>query len=84
MVARGVDVDVHGLYRVGLWKNIKRGWGEFSSHTRFEVDDGSKIRFWHVWCEDQTLKVAFPELFRIAHFKDVYIADHLEYLQSRA
>jgi hypothetical protein len=26
-------------------------WQEFSSHTRFEVDDGFKIRFWHdkVW-----------------------------------
>jgi hypothetical protein len=32
---------------VGLWKNIRRGWGKFSSHTRFEVEDGSKVSFWH-------------------------------------
>jgi hypothetical protein len=30
---------------VGLLKNIRRGSGMFSSHTRFEVRDGSKIRF---------------------------------------
>jgi hypothetical protein len=29
----------------GLWKNIRRGWGEFSSHTRFEIDNGFKIDF---------------------------------------
>jgi hypothetical protein len=21
--------EVHGLYRVGLWRNIRRGWGAF-------------------------------------------------------
>lgn len=25
-------------------KNIRRGWGQFSRFTRFEVVDGSKIR----------------------------------------
>lgn len=39
--------EVHGLYGVELWKNIMTGWGVFSSHTRFEVGDVSKIRFWH-------------------------------------
>jgi hypothetical protein len=36
-----------GVYGVGLWKNIMRGWGKFCNHTRFEVVDGSKVRFWH-------------------------------------
>jgi hypothetical protein len=31
------------VYGVGLWKNIMSGWGKFSSHTRFEVGDGSKV-----------------------------------------
>jgi hypothetical protein len=31
------------MYGVGLWKNIRRGWGKFSSHTRFEV--GDKVSF---------------------------------------
>jgi hypothetical protein len=30
---------------VGIWKNIRRGWGMFSSHIRFEVGNASKIRF---------------------------------------
>jgi hypothetical protein len=34
--------------------------GNFSCHTRFEVRDGSKIRFWHdQWCGDVALKEAF-------------------------
>jgi len=52
---------------VRLWKNISGGWWEFSSHTIFEVGDGSKIRFWHdVWCRDQTLKAPFPDSFNLA------------------
>jgi DNA-directed RNA polymerase beta subunit len=31
-------------YGVGLLKNI-RSWGNFSSHTKFEVRDGSKVSF---------------------------------------
>ncbi len=64
--------DVHGSYVVGLWKNVRRGLGEFFSHTRFEVSDNAKIRFWHdVWCGKQALKVAFSELFNIVGFKDM-------------
>jgi hypothetical protein len=37
--------EVHGSYGVGLWKNIKRRWGDFSIHMRYAVGDGSKIRF---------------------------------------
>jgi hypothetical protein len=32
-------------YGLGLWKNIRRGSRMFFSHTRFELGDGSKIRF---------------------------------------
>jgi hypothetical protein len=28
-------------------KNYQEGLGELFSHTRFEVKNGSKIRFWH-------------------------------------
>jgi hypothetical protein len=30
---------------VGLWKNIRRGWGVFSRFTSLALKDGSKIRF---------------------------------------
>jgi hypothetical protein len=33
-----------GTYGVRLWKNI-RSWGKLSSHTRFELEDGSKVSF---------------------------------------
>jgi hypothetical protein len=54
----------NGPHGVGLWKNIKKGWSLFCSHTRFEPGDGSKIRFWNdVWCGELSLKVAFPVLY---------------------
>jgi hypothetical protein len=47
------------------------GLGELSSHIRFAIGDGSKIRFWHdVWCKDHALKVAYLELFSLARSKD--------------
>jgi hypothetical protein len=53
---------------------------EFSSFTRFEVGDGSKVSFWHdVWCGEQPLKGAFPELFSIACLRDASVADHLQF-----
>jgi hypothetical protein len=60
-------------------KKYQEGLGKLSSHTRFEVGDDSKIRFWHdVWCGDQALKIAFPKLFNIARFKEDAMADHFE------
>jgi hypothetical protein len=67
---------------VSLWKNIRRGWGKFCSnnHTRFEVKDGSKVRFWHeLWCEDMTLNDAFPVSFGIACANDAFIAAHVKF-----
>jgi hypothetical protein len=53
MVTPEVGDVLMRFMRVGLRKNIRRGWGKFSSHTKFEVGDGSKIRFWpDLWCED--------------------------------
>lgn len=53
----------------------------FSSCTRFEVRDGTKISLRHdMWCGDTTLKVAFTSLFGIASAKDASIADNLKFL----
>jgi hypothetical protein len=44
---------------VGAWKNIKRGWGILSSHTRFEVKDGAYVGFWRdLRCGDKAIKEA--------------------------
>jgi hypothetical protein len=44
------------------------GGGQFFFRfVRYEVGDGSKIKFWHnLWCGDLHLKVTFSELFSIA------------------
>ena len=70
------SIDPTGLYRVGLWKNIKRVWRMFYSHARFELEDGSRIRFRDdVWCGELTLAEAFPDLYSIACMKEVSVAD---------
>ena len=49
-----------------LEKKLRRGWGEFSTHNRPMVSDDSKIKFWHdIWCRDQALEIAYPNLYRI-------------------
>jgi hypothetical protein len=68
-----------GAYGVGFWKNIIRGWGKVSSHTRSEVGDGANIRFWHdLRCEDMALKEAFPGLFGIMRANNAFVADHMD------
>jgi hypothetical protein len=69
MAARGVGgVLMRFMGRMGwVCEKYQEGLGEFSSHTRFEVGDGSKIRFWHdKWCGDQVLKDIFLDLYSIA------------------
>jgi hypothetical protein len=59
-------------------ETLRRGWEEFSSNTRFEVEDDSNIRFSDdLWCGDWTLKEPFPDLFGIARTKDGYVIDNL-------
>jgi hypothetical protein len=70
--------EVHGLYGVALWKNIRREWEEFSGHIGFEVGNSSKIRFWHDLCGDHALNNFFSVFYSIARAKDASIADYLE------
>uniref|UniRef100_A0A2N9EVU3 Reverse transcriptase domain-containing protein n=1 Tax=Fagus sylvatica TaxID=28930 RepID=A0A2N9EVU3_FAGSY len=68
-----------GLYGVGLWKFIQSRWVNFSKFVTFEVGDGSLIRFWDdVWCGEEPLKLAYPELYRIACVKDGLVADFVQ------
>ncbi len=55
---------------MGAWKCM-RGWEGFSKFVRYEVGDGSKVRF---WCGEQLLKLSLSELFIIiAHGKDAWV-----------
>ena len=56
---------------VGCWKFILAGLEFFKTLVRFPVGNGSRVLFWqNVWCGDSSLKSQFPNLFRIAHFKE--------------
>ena len=60
--------------------NIIRGWRLFSSHTKFDLIDGSKVRFWDdLWCGEMSLKEAFPILYKIASVKDASMADNMDF-----
>lgn len=49
----------------GLWKFIRRGWDGFVRFVRCDVEDGSKVRFWHeLWRSN--LKERFPDLYLLA------------------
>jgi hypothetical protein len=66
------SIDLPGAHGVGLWKNIRVGGG--CSHTRFELGNESKIKFWDdVWCGEMTLKEAFSDLYDIILVKSVAV-----------
>jgi hypothetical protein len=69
---------VVGLFGVGVWKHIRRGWEKFRNFVRFEVGNESNISFWHDWwCGDRSLKQCFPVLFSIVRNKDAMVGDNL-------
>ena len=35
-----------GTYGVSVWKSIRSGWMDFSKFLRFDVGDGTKVKFW--------------------------------------
>jgi hypothetical protein len=56
------------------------GWQNFRRFIKYDVGEGSKIRFWDdVWCGDRALKEEFPGLFSIASLKEASIADNMEH-----
>ena len=63
--------EARGAYDVGVLKAIRKVWESIRCRSRFIVGNGRKVKFWKdLWCEDQTLKEAFPNIFRLVVNKD--------------
>jgi len=61
-------------HEVGCWKSILAGLELFKTLVRFQVANSSSVLFWQdVWCEDSSLKSQFPNLFRMARFKEATV-----------
>ena len=72
-------IKVRGAYGVGLWKAIRKDWEIIRSRSCFIVGNGRKVKFWKdLWCENQALKDAFPNLFRLAINKNQWVCDAWE------
>ena len=70
--------SLYQTYGVSLWKYIHRGWTTFSCFIKFEVADGTRIKFWlDVWRGALSLKESYPELYCIARDGEVLVVDHL-------
>ena len=75
--------SVSGPYGVSLWKSISRGWANFSRFISYKVGDGSSISFWtDNWCGVSPLKLQFPDLYRMARFKNALVRDMLVFQGS--
>lgn len=62
-----------------LWKKIRKGWGKLSTHSKFQVGDGSKIKFCYDWgCEDRTLQETFLVVCSVAYATDASMAVYWE------
>ena len=63
----------------GVWKAIRREWEGIRGRSHFLVGNGKRFKFWKdLWCEDQMLKEAFPNLFLLAIDKDGWVSDAWE------
>ena len=75
---------VLGTYSVSVWKSIRSGWLDFSKFLRFDVGDGTRIKFWEdVWCKDCSLKESFPELYSISQAREFLVSEVLCFSNRR-
>ena len=60
----------------GCWKFILAGLELLKTLVHFMVRNDSSVLLWHdVWCCDHPLKTPYPDIFRIAHFKDAMVQE---------
>ena len=70
---------VRDRYGVGVWKAIRNGWENIRTHSCFIVRDGTRVKFWKgLWCENQSLEDAFPNLFNLTVNKEGWVVEAWE------
>ena len=75
---------VLGTYGVSVWKSIRSAWLDFSKFLRFDVGDGTRIKFWEdVWCKDCSLKEAFPKLYSISQAMEFFVSEVMRFSNGR-
>ena len=73
-----------GAYGVCMWTSIRSGWLNFSKFLRYDVGDGTRVKFWDdMWCRDRSLKEAFPELYNISRTRDASVFEVMCYSNGR-
>ena len=76
--------SVSRAHGVCLWKSIRKGWLNFSKFLRYDVGDGTRVKFWvYVWCRDCPLKEVFPDLYNISRTRDASVSEVLCYANGR-
>ena len=64
---------------MGVWEAIISEWEELRCRVHFMVGNGRRIKFWKdLWCEELTLKEAFPNLFRLTVNQDGWVVEAWE------
>ncbi|KAF1886402.1 hypothetical protein Lal_00045634 [Lupinus albus] len=70
MIAKRID-----LGKVGSSVEVTRGW--FDDNIWKEIGDGLQTLFWHdIWVGNQSLKLVFPRLFRLASNNQSRVGDN--------
>ena len=68
---------------MGVWKAIRKEMEGICCRSHFIVRNGRKVKFWKdLWCEDQTLKETFLNLFLLVVNKDEWVLDAWEEVGS--
>lgn len=66
--------DVRMLCGSGLWRNMMKGWVEFSGNISFRIGDGRRVSFrGHKWCGHNFLKTEFPSIYRVSCQKELTV-----------
>ena len=70
---------------MGVWKAIINEWEGIKNRSHFIIGNGRRAKFWRdLWCEDQTLEEAFPNLFSFVVNKDGGVVEAWEEGGERA